>query len=63
VIVSLIANTTTQRGLKIKAELDDGRYPTGTKVTDAELAQINLRPNAFHGDWNYVVLPNRKTTI
>jgi hypothetical protein len=62
VIVNLIANTTTQRGLRIKAELDAARYPTGTKVTDAELARINLRPNAFHGDWNYVILPNRKTT-
>ena len=43
VIVNLIANTTTQAGLKIRAELDRGKYPTGIKITDAELALLNLK--------------------
>ncbi|AWP23196.1 hypothetical protein C4901_07520 [Acidiferrobacter sp. SPIII_3] len=38
VIINLIANTTTQAGLKIRAELDRAHYPVGIKVTDAELS-------------------------
>lgn len=60
VIIQLIANTTTQAGLKIYAELDSGRYPTGLKVSDAELAALNLKRADFHGDWNYTLLPTRK---
>ena len=62
VIVNLIANTTTRAGLKIRAELDRGKYPTGIKITDAELASLNLKPDSFHGDWNYTVLPTRQKT-
>ena len=60
VIVNLIANTTTQEGLKIRAELDRGTYPTGIRITDAELASLNLKPANFHSDWNYAVLPKKK---
>jgi len=59
VIVNLIANTTTRAGLKIRAELDRGKYPTGIKITDAQLASLNLKLDNFHGDWNYSVLPAR----
>ena len=59
VIVNLIANTTTQAGLKIRAELDRGKYPIGIKISDAELASLNLKLDKFHGDWNYSVLPAR----
>ena len=62
VIVNLIANTTTQAGLKIRAELDRGKYPIGIKISDAELASLNLKLDKFHGDWNYSVLPMRKKT-
>ncbi len=60
VIVSLIAATKTQNGLTIQAEIDDGHYPTGVKIADNELALVNLQPDAFHGDWNYRILPARK---
>lgn len=59
VIVNLIAATKTQHGLTIQAELDDGHYPTGIKVADEELALVNLQLDAFHGDWNYRILPTR----
>jgi hypothetical protein len=62
VIVNLIANTTTRAGLTIRAELDRGTYPTGIKITNAELATLNLKPDNFHGDWNYTILPARKKT-
>ena len=58
VIVALIANTTTQTGLKIRAELDLRNYPTGISVTDAEFAALNLKRANFHGEWNYTLLPS-----
>ena len=60
VIVSLIAGTTTAQGLKVHAELDTGAYPTGVKVSDQQMAQLHLRREKFHGEWNYEILP-RKT--
>jgi transposase len=62
VIVSLIANTATEQGLTIRAELDGGTYPTGIKVTDDELAAVNLIPAGFHGDWNYTIVPKAGKT-
>lgn len=60
VIVKLIANTTTRAGLKIRAALDSRHYPAGVKVSDKELAAVNLIPADFHGEWNYTILPTRK---
>ena len=57
VIVQLIAATRTKAGLKIKAALDTGRYPAGIKVTDSELAALHLKPDDFHGEWNYTLSP------
>jgi hypothetical protein len=57
-IVHLIGSTTTSRGLRIQAKLNRKRYPTGIKVSDAELAKVNLKPARFHGEWNYSVRPN-----
>jgi hypothetical protein len=58
VIVSLIANTTTKAGLRVKAELDAGQYPTGLKVTDEQMRTLNLFPADFPGaDWNYTLKP------
>jgi hypothetical protein len=60
VIVKLIANTTTRSGLKIRAELDRALYPAGIKVTDDELAAVNIKRADFHGDWNYTLEPTYK---
>jgi hypothetical protein len=61
VIVNLIANTTTQQGLTIKAALDPGGYPTGIKGTDQELDQVHLKKAKFHGEWNYTIMPTKAT--
>jgi len=58
VVVQLIANTTTEAGLRVRAALDHKRYPTGLKVTNNELASVNLRPARFHGEWNYTIRPS-----
>jgi hypothetical protein len=57
VIVQLIANTTTAKGLKVQAELDQGHYPVGVKITKEELAAVPLTRHEFQGDWNYTVHP------
>lgn len=60
VIVNLIANTTTTKGLKIRAALDQGSYPTGIKITDQQMQEVYLQPAAFHGeDWNYRIKPKQ----
>jgi len=56
-IVRLIATTTTAKGLKVTCRLDRRRYPTSRKVTD-EIATVNLVPQAFHGEWNYIIRPH-----
>src|ERR1035437_2657565 len=59
-IVQLIAATTTEAGLTVRAELDEKKYPKGLKVSDAQLATVNMFPHDFHGEWNYTIAPNRK---
>ena len=54
-IVNLIAATTTRSGLTVKAELDQGTYPKGVKITDQQMAALPLERNDFHGDWNYTL--------
>ncbi len=55
VIVNLIANTTTQTGLRVRAEADHGSYPAGTKVADEDLAKVPIKRARFHGEWNYSI--------
>ena len=57
VIVNLIAATTTRTGLHVRSQLDTGTYPKGIKVSKTEFATIRLKPDAFHGDWNYSIPP------
>lgn len=59
VIVSLIAGTTTRKGLKVHAEIDDRSYPAGIKVPDEDMDLINLLRDTFHGEWNYEILPRK----
>jgi hypothetical protein len=61
VIVQLIASTTTRTGLTVRCRLDRSAYAKGVRVSDAEMATLNLRPAAFHGDWNYTIRPRQPT--
>jgi len=61
VIVEVIANTRTQTGLIVRAELDTNAYPIGVKVTDKQLQTVNVRRAKFHGEWNYTIRPTRKS--
>jgi hypothetical protein len=56
-IINLIAATTTRSGLKVYARLDPRTYPDKIKVSDTELAAVNLRGHRFHPEWNYLIKP------
>jgi hypothetical protein len=56
-IVQLIAATTTNAGLTVRAELDENKYPKGVKISDSTFDSLNLARHAFHGDWNYTISP------
>jgi hypothetical protein len=58
VIVNLIAATTTTTGLQVRSRLDERIYAKGRRVSDKQLATVNLHPDKFHGEWNYTIHPN-----
>lgn len=57
VIIQLIAATTTEAGLDVRCCLDENDYPKAIKVSDAEMAAINIVCDDFHGEWNYTISP------
>src|SRR5215469_12927459 len=58
VILNLIAATTTATGLTVESFLDTQTYPAGIKVSDEEMAIVQLERDAFHGEWNYTISPH-----
>jgi transposase len=60
-VVDLIAATTTRTGLEVFARLDERPYPKGIKISDAELAAVQLQGNPFHPEWNYTIKPSDKS--
>ena len=60
VIVQLIGATTTKNGLKVRCQLDPMTYPAGIKVSDDELAAVNITRHEFHGEWNYTISPKAR---
>ena len=56
-IVELIGATTTKAGLKIECALDERTYEKGIKVSDADMATLNLTGDDFHPEWNYTIKP------
>ena len=59
VIVKLIGGTTNDSGLKVRAKLDRRRYPAGRKVPKEQWERLRLRPDRFHGEWNYTIRPRK----
>ena len=57
-IVDLIGNTKTTKGLRVKAELDKRKYPTGITITKSQMDALSLIRNKFRGDWNYEIRPS-----
>ena len=61
VVVESIGATTTKAGLEVHAWLDEQTSPKGQKVSDQQLAECHLKPNKFHGEWNYEIHPRKKS--
>src|SRR5208282_4817920 len=59
-VVELIAATTTKKGLTVRCELDANTYEKGVKVSDAEMAALNIEGDVFHPEWNYTIKPRRR---
>ena len=53
--------TTTDAGLKVRAELDENKYPKGVKISTLSSLRSHLT-DPFHGDWNYAISPNTNAT-
>ena len=58
VVIDLISSTTTSTGLKVYARLDENEYPTKLKVTDEQLAAVQIERDDFHPEWNYTIIPS-----
>jgi hypothetical protein len=56
-VVELIAATTTKTGLTVQCELDENSYAKGIKVTDVEMATLNIETDPWHPEWNYTIKP------
>jgi hypothetical protein len=61
-VVELIAATTTKTGLQVRCELDTNVYAKGVKVSDAEMAVLNIKGDVFHPEWNYTISPRAPTS-
>ena len=59
-VVELIAATTTKMGLTVRCELDANTYEKGVKLSDAEMAALNIEGDAFHPEWNYTIKPRTR---
>ncbi len=57
IVVNLIGSTKTKQGLEVHAWLDGQKYEKGRKISNAQLAEIHIKRNKFHGDWNYEIHP------
>jgi len=58
VVVNLIGAVTTTTGLRVHAELDEREYPTGIRISDAEMEALPIHRHDWHGEWNYTMHPN-----
>lgn len=58
IVINLIGSTTTSEGLEVHAWLDSKQYQKGRKIDHAQLEEICIQRDTFHGDWNYKILPN-----
>ncbi len=56
-IVNLISATKNKTGLEVRCLLDTKKYLKGIKISDEQMAQLNILPDAFHGEWNYTIAP------
>jgi len=57
IVISLIGSTKTDTGLEVHAWLDESVYEKSKQVSAAQLEEVIIRRDSFHGEWNYKILP------
>jgi len=57
VIINLIAATTNKSGLEIQARIDTNSYAKGIKITDKQLAEVNIKFHEVNERLNYSIFP------
>lgn len=62
-VIHLIQHTTTTTGLHIQVQLDEQAYTKGRKISQEELATLNIEHAAFHGNWNYIIRPTLERNV
>ena len=63
IVVNLISSTRSEQGLEVHAWLDATHYQKSKTITDADLSEVCIRRNNFHGEWNYKIMPNKRLAI
>jgi hypothetical protein len=53
----VIAATTTKTGLTVSCELDEKTYAKGIKLTNTEMASLNIETDLWYPEWNYTIKP------
>ena len=56
-VLAFISGTATSTGLAVHAEFQPGDYPTGVKVSDAEMKALNIEHHLICPTWNYTIRP------
>jgi Rhodopirellula transposase DDE domain len=56
-LLHYLCDTTTKTGLTVEAMLVTSLYTKGIKVSNEELAALNLQPHAICPQWNYTISP------
>jgi hypothetical protein len=59
VVVDLIGNTRTKKGLTVKCVLDERIYEPGKKISNVQMESLNIEGSDFHPEWNYTVYPRK----
>ena len=54
-VVNLITGTRTKAGLKVNCVVDENIYERGIKVSDEEMASIDITPIGEFAQWNYAI--------
>jgi Rhodopirellula transposase DDE domain len=58
-VVELIGATKTKTGLKVECALDPRTYEKGVRVSNAQMASLDITGDDFHPEWNYTISPRR----
>lgn len=59
-VVNLIGSTTTKSGLKVRCVVDHNQYPTGIKISEKQMACIDIQYPDYDNSWNYIIYGFKK---